>query len=61
MSSTIRNGFTKKTIYMMQLPEETDDNEFIMVIADPRINQQGLAGWHIEQSNNKSYRPDVVF
>lgn len=61
MTSTARSGFSKKTIYMMQLPGETDENEFIMVIADPRIHQQGLNGWHIEQSTNRSYRPDVVF
>ena len=61
MSGLMRSGFIKKTIYMVQRQEDSDDNDFIMVIADHRIHQEGLNGWHIEQTNNRSYRPDVVF
>lgn len=61
MSTTMKNGFSKKTIYMIQLNSNTEENNFIMVIADPRIQQEGLHGWQIEQSNNRTYRPDIVF
>lgn len=37
MTFSLHNDFKRKTIYMMQIPELTEENEFIMVIADPRI------------------------
>lgn len=61
MSATMKNGFSRKTIYMIQLPDNSEESNFIMVIADPRIQQQGLNGWQIEQSNNRTHRPDIVF
>jgi hypothetical protein len=47
MSTTMKNGFSKKTIYMIQMNTSSEENNFIMVIADPRIQQEGLHGWQI--------------
>lgn len=61
MSSLLRNGFTKKLIFLLKPEQDPEDAEFTMVLADPKIYQELGEGYHIEQSNSKNYHPDVAF